>query len=70
VFKFGGGPIFWKSGRQSAVATSTTEAEYVAMSLAAREAAALRRLVSEVLREQHPTVVLHEDNHPSSCKAT
>jgi hypothetical protein len=65
MFKFGGGPIFWKSGRQSTVATSTTEAEYVAMSLAAREAAALRRLVSEVLREQHPTVVLYEDNQPA-----
>jgi hypothetical protein len=49
VFMFGRGPVFWKSGRQSIVATSTTEAEYVAMSLAAREAAALRRLVSEVL---------------------
>ena len=65
VFRFGGGPIFWKSGRQSVVATSTTEAEYVAMSLAAREAAALRRLVSEVLQEQHPAIVMHEDNQPA-----
>lgn len=65
VFKFGGGPVFWKSGRQSVVATSTTEAEYVALSLAAREAAALRRLVTEVLNEQHPAIVLHEDNQPA-----
>ena len=35
------------------------------MSLAAREAAALRRLVSEVLHEKHPAIVLHEDNQPS-----
>jgi hypothetical protein len=46
------------------VVTLTTEAEYVAISLAAHEAATLRRLVSEVLREQYPTVVLHEDNQP------
>jgi hypothetical protein len=67
IFMFGGGPVFWKSGRQPIVATSTTEAEYVAMSLAAREAAALRRLVSEVLKEQHLTIVLHEDNQPAIC---
>ena len=65
VFMFGGGPVFWKSGRQSVVATSTTEAEYIAISLAAREAAALRRLVTEVLRQQHPAIVLHEDNQPA-----
>jgi hypothetical protein len=65
VFMFGGGPVFWKSGRQSVVATSTTEAEYVALSLAAREAAALRRIVTEVLRQQHPAIVLHEDNQPA-----
>jgi hypothetical protein len=49
VFKFSGGPVPWKSNRQSIIATSTTEAEYVAMNLTARETAALRRLVSEVL---------------------
>jgi hypothetical protein len=65
VFEFGGGPIFWKSGRQSTVAGSTPEAEYVAMSLAAREATALRRLISEVLGQQHLTVVLYEDNQPA-----
>jgi hypothetical protein len=51
LFKFGGGLVFWKSGRQSIIVTSTTEAEYVAMSLAAREAVILRRLVSKVLQE-------------------
>jgi hypothetical protein len=64
LFKFGGGPVFWKSGRQSIIAISTTEAEYVAMSLAAREAVTLRRLVSKVLQEQHPAIILYEDNQP------
>jgi len=62
VFMFGGGLVFWKSGCQGIVATSTTEAEYVAISLAAREAAMLRRLVTEVFREQYPAIVLHKDN--------
>jgi hypothetical protein len=65
VFKFGGRPVFWKSGRQSVIATSTTEAEYVAMSLVAREAVTLRRLVSKVLQEEHPAITLHEDNQPA-----
>jgi hypothetical protein len=65
VFTFGGGPIFWKSGRQSLIAHSTTESEYIALSVAAREAATLRRLISEVLQKQHGTVTLHEDNQPA-----
>jgi hypothetical protein len=50
IFTFGGSPIFWKSGRQSLIAQSTTESEYMAISVAAREAATLRRLISEVLQ--------------------
>jgi hypothetical protein len=65
VFKFSGGPVFWKSGRQAIVTHSATEAEYVAMSLAARENAALRGLVSEILNKSHDAVILHEDNQPA-----
>jgi hypothetical protein len=35
------------------------------MSLTAREAATLRRLVSEVLQEKHPAITLYEDNQPA-----
>jgi hypothetical protein len=65
LFTFGGGPIFWKSGRQSLIAHSTTESEYIAMSVAAREAATLRRLISEVLQKQYGAITLHEDNQPA-----
>ena len=65
LLKFGGGPVFWKSGRQSIVALSTTESEYIAMSVAAKEAASLRRLVSEILDEEQAAVVIHEDNQPA-----
>jgi hypothetical protein len=65
VFKFGGGLIFWKSGRQPIVALSTTEAEHVAMTLAAKEAACLKRLIEEVPLHKHGLVILYEDNQPS-----
>ena len=35
------------------------------MSVAAREAAILRRLISEVLQKQHSAVTLYEDNQPA-----
>ena len=67
VFMFAGGPVCWKSGRQPIVALSTTEAEYIAMTLAAKEAAAMRKLLNELLYlgEDHHTIVLHEDNLPA-----
>ena len=43
-FKFGNGAISWKSKLQECTATSTTEAEYVAASDAAKEALWLGRL--------------------------
>ena len=48
VFMLFGGPISWTSRRQETVALSTTEAEYIALCLAAREAAWLRTILSEL----------------------
>lgn len=45
------GPITWSSFRQSTVATSTTEAEYMAASAASREAVWLARLMRDVGRQ-------------------
>lgn len=63
LFDFGG-PVCWRSGRQPLVAGSTTEAEYIALTLAAREAASLKRLLDEIDIPQK-AVVLHEDNQPA-----
>ena len=48
VFKFSGGAIVWASKRQQSVALSTTEAEYVAASEAAKDAVWLSRLFNEI----------------------
>ncbi|KAE8673710.1 hypothetical protein F3Y22_tig00111774pilonHSYRG00047 [Hibiscus syriacus] len=48
VFTLSGGPICWKSSVQSVVALSTTEAEYMAATEAAKEALWLTGLVKEL----------------------
>jgi hypothetical protein len=47
VFCLNGGAVSWKSSKQDMVADSTTEAEYVAASEAAKEAVWIRKFVSE-----------------------
>lgn len=48
VFLYGQGAVTWASRRQTSVALSTTESEYVAASLATKELIWLRQLFSEV----------------------
>ena len=48
VFYLYGGPISWKSARQKCVTLSSTESEYYGLSSAAREAAWLRLLLTEL----------------------
>ena len=61
VFTLAGGPICWKSTVQSIVALSTTEAEYMAVAEAAKEALWLTGLVKELGIEQGG-VELHCDS--------
>ncbi|WCJ18000.1 Transposon Ty1-LR1 Gag-Pol polyprotein [Euphorbia peplus] len=61
VFTLGGGPICWRSTLQSTVALSTTEAEYMALAEAAKEALWLTGLVQELGVEQGG-VELHCDS--------
>jgi hypothetical protein len=48
VFKYSGGAIGWASRRQQCVSLSTTEAEYVAASEAAKEIVWLKRLFDDI----------------------
>ena len=50
IFLVGGAAVSWRSERQSVVATSTTEAEYIAAAEAVKELVSLRRLLQELGR--------------------
>jgi len=66
VFTCNAGAIAWASKRQSTVATSTAEAEYVAAAMATKEALWLHKLLS-ALGGDGGAVPMGEDNR--SCLA-
>jgi hypothetical protein len=62
VFLLAGGAISWSSKKQSSVALSSTEAEYIAGAHAAKELVWLRRLLSELGLELNAATTLLMDN--------
>ncbi|CAI5480323.1 unnamed protein product [Closterium sp. Yama58-4] len=70
VFTLGGAAVSWRTKRQTVIATSTAEAEYVALFEGAREATYLRRLCKDLgFRQQEPTVIF-VDNQSAIALAT
>ena len=67
VFLVGDTAITWKSKKQSCVALSTAEAEYIALSQAAQEALWLRQLATDLQDEQQQPTVIYEDNQATIC---
>ena len=61
LFQIGSSTITWNSKRQTTVALSSCEAEYMALCQAAREAMWLRELLCEIGRPQK-AITIHEDN--------
>jgi hypothetical protein len=58
VYRLAGGAISWSSKKQSSIALSSTEAEYIAGAHAAKEVVWLRRLLNELgLPDDDPTVL-------------
>jgi hypothetical protein len=66
-FFLAGSLVSWSSKRQSTVALSSTEAEYMALARATKEALWLQRLVGEVYGTTPGTIPISVDN--SSCIA-
>jgi hypothetical protein len=51
LFQFGISVISWLSRKQTSVALSTTEAEYIATSIASREAVWLQSFLQDFIRD-------------------
>jgi len=62
AFLIHGGAVSWSAKRQEIVALSTTEAEYVAITHAAKEAIWLRSLISQIFDISLDTTTLFLDN--------
>lgn len=60
LFEMAAGPISWKAQKQTTIALSTCEAEYISMSLAVQEAIWYHNLHKELTTEA--PIILHSDN--------
>ena len=71
LFQVGGGAVSWRSKKQTCVALSTAEAEYIALAAAAQEALWLRQLTAEFKMSDVPleATTIHEDNQSTISMA-
>uniref|UniRef100_A0A1X7STY0 Reverse transcriptase Ty1/copia-type domain-containing protein n=1 Tax=Amphimedon queenslandica TaxID=400682 RepID=A0A1X7STY0_AMPQE len=67
LFKLSGASISWRSRKQSCVALSTAEAEYISLATAGQEAIWLSQLINELKRGTEKPVTLYEDNQAAIC---
>ncbi|KAL0367056.1 UNVERIFIED_CONTAM: Retrovirus-related Pol polyprotein from transposon TNT 1-94 [Sesamum radiatum] len=71
IFKFNGGVVAWKSSKQDTTTDSTTEAEYIAASKAAKEAVWMKYYIQElgVVPSIVEPVVIFCDNNGAIAQA-
>jgi hypothetical protein len=62
VFMHAGAPVSWYSKRQSIIALSTTEAEYIALFDGVVECVWLRQLLSDIGTTPSSATIIHVDN--------
>ena len=68
IFEFAGGAISWRSKKQTCVALSTAEAEYMALANACQEAIWLKRMFESLMNTKRDTPVrIYEDNQSAIC---
>ena len=63
IFYIANGPITWKSKLQTIIAQSTTEAEYIAINIAAKEAVYIKSLLKELGHYKQNKLPLYTDNN-------
>jgi transposase InsO family protein len=69
VYKLAGGAISWSSKKQSSIALSSAEAEYIAGAHAAKEAIWLRRLLTELRLLDYDPTIIHMDSQSAMAIA-
>ncbi|KAK2577584.1 hypothetical protein KPH14_000901, partial [Odynerus spinipes] len=62
VYILSGAPILWKSRKQRTVALSSTEAEYMGISEASKEAIYWRKIIGELNLEDTGPITIYNDN--------
>lgn len=68
-FLLAGGLVSWESKKQKVVATSSAEAEYVALTEATKEASYLGYILEELGYEGHTPVMIHTDSQSAQRMA-
>ena len=63
VFMLSGAAISWNSNKQTCVALSTAEAEYIAIAKAAQESVWLQKLLQDMSKTSVTPITICEDNH-------
>ena len=69
VFMLNGGAVSWSSKRQGTISLSTTEAEYIALTHAAKEVIWFRNLLSELFGSITHLIPIHSDNQSAIALA-
>lgn len=62
MFKLAGALVLFKSGRQTIVTLLLTEAEYIQLTLVAKEANYLAKLLEELQYENVRPITIYKDN--------
>lgn len=70
VLMLSNGAVSWKSKKQTVVALSTAEAEYVALSSATQEVSWMRKLLADLGENTGVPTTIHEDNQSAMAIAS
>ena len=69
MFQISGAVISWRSKKQTCVALSTAEGEYMALASAAQEAILMRQLLTDLRNPPREPTRIFEDNQSAICLA-
>uniref|UniRef100_A0A1X7U4F4 Reverse transcriptase Ty1/copia-type domain-containing protein n=1 Tax=Amphimedon queenslandica TaxID=400682 RepID=A0A1X7U4F4_AMPQE len=67
IYQIGGTTVLWKSQKQTCVALSTAEAEYINLAGAAQEVIWMCRLLTELKNQPSTATVIYEDKQSCIC---